>query len=71
MLSYAKNIGLRRAISSGNIEELYIIWQPQIKNCVKSYLDLPAIIISIISFIMLSIICFFLKKPIPEYKIVH
>ena len=27
--SYAKNIGITSAISSGNLEELYIIWQPQ------------------------------------------
>ena len=40
VLSYLKNIGIRRAISSGNLEELCIIWQPQIKDNVKSYLDL-------------------------------
>ena len=28
-----KNIYIRRAISSGNPEELDIIWQPQIKRC--------------------------------------
>ena len=35
-----KNIGVRRAISSGNIEELDIIWQFQIKDSMKSYLNL-------------------------------
>ena len=35
VLSYAKNIGIRRAISSGNpenLKKLEIIWQPQIKD---------------------------------------
>ena len=32
VLSYAQNIGIRSAISSGNNEELDIIWQPQIKE---------------------------------------
>ena len=36
VLSYAKNIGIRRAISSGNNEEQDIIWQPQIKDNVKA-----------------------------------
>ena len=27
-----KNIGIRRAISSGNFEELDVIWQSQIKE---------------------------------------
>ena len=40
VLSYAKNIDIRRAISSGNLEELDIIWQPQIKESLKSYHDL-------------------------------
>ena len=37
-LSYVKNIGIRRAISSHNPEELDIIWQPQKIN--HSRLDL-------------------------------
>ena len=37
--SYVKNIGIRRATSSGNIEEQDIFWQPQIKDSVKIYLD--------------------------------
>ena len=40
VLSYAKYIGKKRAISSGNLEEIDIIWQPQIKDSLKSYLDL-------------------------------
>ena len=32
-LSYAKNIGIRRAISSGNPDELDVTWQPQINLC--------------------------------------
>ena len=40
VLSYAKNIGIKKAISSGNLEELEIIWQPQIKDSLNSYLDL-------------------------------
>ena len=32
VLSYAKNISIRSAISSGKSEELQIIWQPQIKE---------------------------------------
>ena len=40
ILSYVKNIGIRRIISSGNPEELEIIWQPQIKDSIKSYLKL-------------------------------
>ena len=43
VLSYAKNIGIRRAISSGNPEtykKLDMIWQSQIKDGLKSYLDL-------------------------------
>ena len=38
VLSYAKNIGIRRATSSGNPEELVIIWQPQIKGKCKKLL---------------------------------
>ena len=38
VLSFAKNISIRRAISFGNLEELDIIWQTQIKYIVKSYL---------------------------------
>ena len=40
VLSYAKNFGIRKAVSSGNLEELGIIWQLQIKDSVKSYIDL-------------------------------
>ena len=42
-------------MASGNIEELDIMWQPQIKESVKIDLDLFANIISIIPFIMFSI----------------
>ena len=40
VLSYAKNIGIIEAISSGNLEELDIIWQPQIKESLRSFLNL-------------------------------
>ena len=40
VLSYVKNNGMRRAISSGNPEELDNIWQPQIKDGLKNYLGL-------------------------------
>ena len=40
VLSYAKNIGIRRAISFGKPEELDFIWLPQIKDILKNCLDL-------------------------------
>ena len=43
VLSYAKNIGIRRAISSGNpenLKKLEMIWLPQIKDSLQGYLDL-------------------------------
>ena len=49
VLSYAKNIGIGKAISSGNLEELNIIWQHQIKDSVKSYYDLFSLYYPIIS----------------------
>ena len=37
VLSYEKNFGIRKAISSVNPGELDVIWQPQIKDSLKSY----------------------------------
>ena len=45
----SENIGIRRAISSGNLEMLDIMWQPPIKKGVRKD-------ISIYSFIMFFII---------------
>ena len=39
VLSYAMNIGIRKVVSYGSLEELDIAWQPQIKDSVKSYLN--------------------------------
>ena len=50
------HIGIRRAMSSGNLEELDIIWQPQIKASMKSYLNLFPLLFRIIPFIIFSII---------------
>ena len=43
-------------MSSGNLEELDIIWQPQIKDSMKSYLNLFSLLFWIIPFIIFSII---------------
>ena len=45
--SYAKNIGIRRAISSGNLKELDIIWQPQIEKLSRSISLLFQLLISL------------------------
>ena len=50
------HISIRRAMSSGNLEELDIIWQPQIKDSMKSYLNLFPLLFRIIPFIFFSII---------------
>ena len=73
VLSYAKNICIRRAISSGNLEELDIIWQPQIKDNVKASSHVGLVGRVSASFIMFSIIyfdkqsnlnlCLFAKAP--------